>query len=341
MLRRLAFCLGVFALLTGVVHPASAAEPFRIIVPEPETPLAPNSVIDLALQLGYYAKAGVDVQLVRVQATPSAIAALRSGQGEMANVGTDIALQLIARDQMKLRGVISPDKALPYVIVAKDAIADPKALAGKIFGVGQIGSVDYVQSRAVLSHLGVDRDLLRYVPVGQPMVRAQALIAGTIDATTMTLGTWLTLPNHDGLHVLLDERAYYAAAPLITKLNVVTEETARARRREVEAVVRAIVRISRDFARDPGLWVEAMAKARPDVPRAQLEVLAKAYADGWSVDGGLDEKELAATTDALYRTEEFKSLPRRVEPTEWIDREFLDIVLRDLGTYKGDAGTRN
>lgn len=312
------------------------AEPFRIIVPEPETPLVPNSVIDLAAQLGYYKKAGVDVELVRVRATPSAVAALKSGQGDMANIGLDIALQLVARDQMQLKGVVTPDKALPFVIVAKKVIATPKQLEGRIFGVGQVGSVDYVQSRMVLGNLGVDIGKLTFLAVGQPLVRAQALAAGQVDATAITLGTWLTLGDKDGLGVLIDQEAYYKAAPLITKLNVVTAETAKMRHKEVEAVVKAIIAASRDFARDPELWVDAMAKARPDVPRDQLETLSKAFAKSWVVDGGLDTAELAYTTDALYKSADFKDIERRVAPAEWIDRSFVEEALRDLGAPNGE-----
>jgi NitT/TauT family transport system substrate-binding protein len=304
----------------------AAAEPFRIIITEPETPLVPNSVIDLADQLGYYKKAGVDVELVRVKATPAAVAALRSGQGEMANIGLDIALQLIARDQMQLRGVISPDKALPFVIVGKKDIAGPKQLEGKIFGVGQVGSVDYVQSRMVLTKLGVDIDKLRFLPVGQPPIRAQALAAGQIDATAVTIGTWLTLPSQDGLRLLLDQADYYQAAPLITKLNVVTAETAKTRAKDVAAVVQAILAASRDFAKNPELWVDAMVKARPDIKREQFEVLAKAYEKSWQVNGGLDETELEFTTDAFYKSDDFKDIPKRVDPKEWIDRSFIEAA---------------
>jgi NitT/TauT family transport system substrate-binding protein len=327
MFRPMSAC-AVLAVALSAFCLAAAAEPFRIIVPEPETPLVPNSVIDLALQLGYYKKEGVDVELVRVKATPSAVAALRSGQGDMANIGTDIALQLIARGQLDLRGVISPDKALPFEIVAKAAITTPKQLEGAAFGVGQVGSVDYVQSRIVLAKLGLDVSKLRYLAVGQPMVRAQALLAGQIDATAVTIGTWLTLPRKDGLAVLVDQAAYYKAAPLVTKLNVVTAETAKTRHREVGGVVRAILIASRDFARDPALWVDAMAKARPDVSRDQLEALARAYRDDWSIDGGLDAQDLAFTTEALYKSEDFKDIPRRVTPADWIDRSFIDAAGR-------------
>jgi NitT/TauT family transport system substrate-binding protein len=339
-MTRIARSLLVFAafiapVLTGA--PQAAADPFRIIITELETPLVPNSVIDLADQMGYYKKAGVDVQIVRVRATPSAVAALRSGQGDMANISLDIALQLIARDQMKLRGVISPDRALPFVIVGKKGITSVKQLEGKIFGVGQIGSVDYVQSRNVLSNLGVGVDKVRYLAVGQPSVRGQSLLAGQIDATTVTLGTWLTMPSKDTLDMVLDQTAYYEAAPFVTKLSVVTDETAKNKKTEVEAVVRATITASRDFAMHPEMWVDAMVKARPDVPRGQLEELAKAYAKNWTVNGGLDDADLAATTDALYKTDDFQSLPRKVAPSEWIDKSFIETVLRELGEYKAAA----
>ena len=315
------------ALLLSLLPVLSAsAAPFRIIVTEAETPLVPNSVIDLADQLGYYKKAGVDVELVRVKATPAAVAALRSGQGEMANIGTDIALQLIARGQMDLKGVISPDKALPYAVVAKTDIATPQQLEGKVFGVGQVGSVDYVQSRMVLPKLDIDTAKVTFLPVGQPLVRAQALAAGRIDATAVTIGTWLTLPSQDGLHLLIDQATYYQAAPLVTKLNVVTAETAQKRGKDVAAVVEAILTASRDFARNPELWVDAMTKARPDVKREQLELLAKAYEKSWSVDGGLDEKELEFTTNAFYGSADFKDIPKRVEPKDWIDRSFIEAA---------------
>ena len=80
--------LSVRSTAAALARSGRAAEPFKLIVTETETPLVPNSVSDLALGLGYYKRAGVDVELVRVQQTPSAVAALRSGQGDMANIGS-------------------------------------------------------------------------------------------------------------------------------------------------------------------------------------------------------------------------------------------------------------
>jgi NitT/TauT family transport system substrate-binding protein len=305
------------------------ADSFKLIVTETQTPLVPNSVSDLAIRLGYYKRAGVDVELVRVQQTPSAVAALRTGEGDMANIAIDTALQLVGRDQMKLKGVISPDKALPFLIAAKKTITTPADLEGKVFGVARIGSADYTVSRAALAKLGVPIDRLQYLSIGQPPVRAQSLIAGQIDATAISIGVWTTLPDKSALAVLVDQQNFYRLAPFVSKLNVVTEEVAKTKAKEVAAVVRAIIMASRDFADNPTLWVDAMVEARPDVKRADLEALAAAYRDSWSVNGGLNLGDIKFTTDTEYESPDFKDL-RRVEPSEWVDTSFVDTALKDL-----------
>jgi NitT/TauT family transport system substrate-binding protein len=307
------------------------AEPFKLIVTETQTPLVPNSVADLAIGLGYYQRAGVDVELVRVGQTPSAVAALRSGQGDMANIAIDTALQLVGRDQMKLEGVVSPDKTLPFLIAAKNGLAAPKDLDGKVFGVARIGSADYTLSRVVLAKLGIDVDSLQYLAVGQPPVRAQSLVAGRIDATAISIGVWLAMPDKSGVRAMVDQASFYKLAPFISKLNVVTADVAKSKAKQVAAVVRGIIMASRDFAKNPKLWVAAIEKARPDVKPEDLEVLGEAYRDEWSVNGGLNLAAVKFTTDTDYQSPDFKDL-RPVAPKEWIDTGFVDAALKDIGT---------
>jgi NitT/TauT family transport system substrate-binding protein len=329
--KKLAFgFLGALTLAALAFSPARA-ETFKLIVTETETPLVPNSVSDLAIGLGYYKRAGVDVELVRVQQTPSAVAALRSGQGDMANIALDTALQLVGRDQMKLKGVVSPDKALPFMIAAKKGVAGVKDLNGKVFGVARVGSADYTLSRAALAKLGADVDSLRYLAVGQPPVRARALAAGQIDATTISIGVWLSMPDKSEVHALVDQEAFYQAAPFVSKLNVVTEEAAKTKSKEIAGVIRGIILASRDFAKDPKLWVAAMEKARPDVKPEELEKLGDAYRKEWSVNGGINVEAIKFTTDMSYKSPDFKDL-RPVEPKEWIDTSYVDRVLKDIGT---------
>jgi NitT/TauT family transport system substrate-binding protein len=326
----LAAC-GLAVLMFSPCGNAANAEPFHIITTETEIPLVPNSVIDLASRLGFYKQAGVEVELVRVQQTPSAVAALNSGEGQMANIGFDAALQLEARGQMNLKGVISPDKALPFLLVAKKEYTTPKELEGKVFGVARLGSVDYMLSRLVLAKYGVNPDTVQYLAVGQPAVRATSLVAGRIDATLISIGVWSGLPDKTGLSVMVDEGDVYKAAPFVTKLNVVSEDVARDRSQDVQGVVRGIMMASRAFAADPGVWVDAMQKARPDWKRADLAALAQAYRLEWAVNGGLNLTNLAFTTDTLYRGPDWSDL-KRIDPRDWIDTRFVDAVLADSGT---------
>jgi len=316
-------------LLVGVS--AVAAQPFRLILTHLEPPLVPNSVMDLALELGYFEREGVDVELVRVQQTPSAIAALQANEGEMANIGVDALLQLAAQGVTDLKAVASPNKSLPFLIASKDSITSPSQLAGRSFGVGRVGSLDHSLSTKVLTDAGVNVEQLDILSLGQPAVRAQALAAGQVDATTMSIGVWLSLPDKTGLHVLVDQDDYYASAPVINKVNVVPEAVLANRGDEVEGVLRALVKISRDFSEDPDKWAAAMAPYAGNLDAAGLDALAESFAGTWSVNGGMSRAELQFTQDWIYATEDFKGVAA-VELDRWVDFSVLDGILADMGT---------
>ncbi len=319
---------GAAVLVLGAVVPAHA-EPFRMIVTDLEVPLVPNSVIELAELEGYYDRAGVDVEFVRVQQTPLAIAALRAGDGEMANVALEALLHATAQGAENLRGVMSPNRSLPFLIAGRgiDAVAE---LAGKRFGIGRIGSVDHLLSMKVLTEAGLDVSTLELVALGQPQARAQALLAGQIDATTMGIGTFTAIDDNRQVHVLVGVEAYYNAAPILSKLNVVRADTLADRSEEVDAAIQAITLASRDFAADPALWVAAMRKARPDVAEADLEQLAGTFAGSWSIDGGISQAELEAAQAWLHGSEDFAD----IEPApldDWADLGPVRRVIARVG----------
>lgn len=305
MKRVIALAAAAFlaALLSGPV----AAEPFRLIVSDAETPLVPNSVMELAKQEGYFDRAGVEVEFVRVEQSPMVMAALRAGEGEMANVSLDVLLQAVGAGATDLRGVMSPNKALPFLIAGKGvgAVGD---LAGKRFGIGRVGSVDHLLSMRVLEAAGVDVSSLELVALGQPQARAQALLAGQIDATTMGIGTFTAVDDAADVSVLVSPDDFYRAAPVLSKLNVVTADTLAKRGPEVQAVIEALLLAARDFQADPQRWVTAMQKARPDVAKEDLEMLSKAFAGSWTVNGGISEGELKAAQDWLHQSEDFAGM---------------------------------
>ncbi len=333
MMRKIA--MAVAACIAGAFAAPLAAEPFRLIVSDAETPLVPNSVMELAKQEGYFDRAGVDVEFVRVEQSPMVMAALRAGEGEMANVSLEALLQAVGSGATDLRGVMSPNKALPYLIAGK-GVADLGALSGKRFGIGRVGSVDHLLSMRVLEAAGVDVASLELVALGQPQARAQALLAGQIDATTMGIGTFTAVDDAADVSVLVTPDDFYRAAPVLSKLNVVTAETLAARGPEVQAVIEALVLAARDFQADPQRWVAAMEKARPDVAPEDLQMLAKAFAGSWTVNGGISEGELTAAQDWLHESEDFAGVDR-APLASFAEFAPLRAVIEKLGVSdKGD-----
>jgi NitT/TauT family transport system substrate-binding protein len=326
--------LGSAVLLCSVAGTGLQAEPFRLIVTHLEPPLVPNSVMDLAVELGYFEREGVEVELIRVQQTPLAIAALLAGEGEMANVGVDALLQITIQQGPVLKAVASPNKALPFLIAAKSDIEAIDDLAGRSFGVGRIGSLDHSLSTKVIEAGGVDTASLDFVTLGQPNVRAQALAAGQIDATTMSIGAWMSIPDRTGLHVLVPQEAYYAAAPVVNKVNAVPLGVLEARRDDVVAVTRALNRISRDFAADPTVWAKAMVPHAGTLTEDELVQLAHSFDGSWSVNGGMNRDEMTFTQQWLYETEDFKDAPA-IEIDVWTDFSILAQVLDEMGVEAG------
>lgn len=313
---------------------SAQAQPFRIIISETETPLVPNSVMELALQQGYFDREGVKVEFVRVQQTPMVMAALRSGEGEMANVALESLLLAVAQGAQDLRGVMSPNKSLPFMIAGRgvDKAAD---LNGKRFGIGRIGSVDHLLSMRVLQASGVDTDSLELLALGQPQSRAQAMLAGQIDATTMGIGTFSTLSSQADLSVLVDVDQFYKAAPILSKLNIVRSDTLAQRGDEVQAVIAALTLAARDFETEPQAWITAMQQARPDVDLIDLQMLAGAFEGSWSVNGGLSAVEIQAAQDWLHSSPDFEGIPPATLD-QIVDLAPLEAVLKRIG--RSDLG---
>jgi NitT/TauT family transport system substrate-binding protein len=181
---------------------------------------------------------------------------------------------------------------------------------------------------------------MEVVTLGQPAVRAQALAAGQVDATTMSIGTWLSIPDKTGLSILIPQDVYYAGAPVVNKVNVVRKDFLDERRADVEAVVRALTKISRDFAQDPGKWAAAMEPYAPDLSPEQLQELAQSFAGGWSVNGGMGREELVFTQAWVFQTDDFKGA-EPVSLESWVDFSVADKVLEELGVAdSGDEPTR-
>jgi len=140
----------------------------------------------IAQEKGYFQKYGLDVTLVFVRSTPLLIAAMKSGNIPVAyGAGSGILNASVAESDMKVIATFMGK--MTNNLVARPGIKTGKDLRGKIVGVQSIGGTNWMGALLWLEQLGLDlrRDNVTIQPVGDQIVRSQALETGTIDAAAI------------------------------------------------------------------------------------------------------------------------------------------------------------
>jgi NitT/TauT family transport system substrate-binding protein len=343
-MRRLASIALVVGVLATACAPAAAppattagATPpplmqLKVGVALTPAPALPESALWLAQDLGFYQKEGLDVQIVEVNATPAVITAMRVGEVDVGDINFQDVIQLTATKDLELRTINSASGRNFFMIVGKSSIGSVSELQGKTFAIAQVGSQDHQLSSKVMAAKGLAADAVNYVAVGAPNVRAQALVAGQIDATTMSLGTWVTVQNQPNLKILMGVDEYYNAVPLVNKGDAVTLKVLSEKPEALRRFTSALIKASRYLAENKNAWVDAMAKRRPEIARPDLEYLWDQFGASWAVNGQLNVSAYQTSTDFLYEQGTFKDAPR-IEAKDWADTEFVDSALKGLGVY--------
>jgi NitT/TauT family transport system substrate-binding protein len=140
----------------------------------------------IAQEKGFFAKNGVNVQQIYMPGSPVMIASMASGQVHIANSGGTAALGAAAGG-LDLRVIGTFTSRIPFDLVVRPNIKNPKDLRGKRVGVQVIGGTIWMAAMLGLEHLGLDsrRDDIQVVAAGDQTMLSQALEKGTIDATVV------------------------------------------------------------------------------------------------------------------------------------------------------------
>jgi NitT/TauT family transport system substrate-binding protein len=295
-------------------------------------PALPESVLWLARDLGFYQKEGVDVQLTEYDATPTVVTAMRTGDVDVGDINSEDVIRLTASKDLEMRTISSASGRNFFMIVGKSGIGSVLELQGKSFAVARVGSQDHALSSKVLGVKGLAPDAVNYVAVGAPNARAQALLAGQIDATTVSLGTWVTVQHQPNVKVLVDVDDYYNSLPLVNKGNAVTTKVLAEKPEALRRFTLALIQTSRYLAENKSAWVDGMARLRPDISQSDLSYLWDQFGASWAVNGQLNVGAYQTSTEFLYEQGTFPNLPK-IDAKDWVDTEFVDAALKDLGVY--------
>lgn len=161
---------------------------------------------ELAAQLGYYARRGVDVQLVRFSAYSDSIEALRDGKVDAGLHTLDDALRLSAAER-QVRTVLLTDYSYGGDgLVVRAGITAPADLRGKKIGV-EVGTVGHYSLMLILqrAQLAITDVAIVSIPAWEIQ---QAMVDGRIDAG-VTWEPYLTSTAQQiGGQVLITSRDY-------------------------------------------------------------------------------------------------------------------------------------
>src|SRR5689334_11302640 len=140
----------------------------------------------IAQEQGLFAKHGVDSDVVFIRTGPIQVAAVSSGGTQLAFAGS-ASILAAAAGGADLRAIASFSNRLSYTVIARPDIKRPEDLRGKRFGVQAIGGSVWMGAVLGLEYLGLEprRDNINILSIGDQTVLAQALEAGTIDATVL------------------------------------------------------------------------------------------------------------------------------------------------------------
>jgi NitT/TauT family transport system substrate-binding protein len=180
-LRRLALSAVVLA---GLAAPAArAAEPVTLgTVGQASANLWPELI---ALDQGFFAAEGLQVDLVFVQSSAALVQQIAAGSLGIATQ-TGLADPLRAVGMGASIAVVRIDvQAPPYDLVAKPGITNIKELKGKVISLGGPKDITRIYVERMLAPNGVNPGDFDMVFAGATTARASALLAGAVDAAIL------------------------------------------------------------------------------------------------------------------------------------------------------------
>ena len=171
----------LLALTASFVRAQGLLEKLRVAY----TVISPTQLnVWTAKETGFYAKHGLDVDLVLLVGAPLAVTAMLAGETPIIHTGASavITSNLTGSGAVLIAGSVN---RFPYVLFVTDQITRVEDLKGKKFGVSRIGSADNAAAQTVLERYGLKADDVGYVTIGSVPARLAAMQSNIIQATLL------------------------------------------------------------------------------------------------------------------------------------------------------------
>jgi NitT/TauT family transport system substrate-binding protein len=272
----------------------------------------------IAAEAGLFRKYDLEIPLVFVTPGAPAVAAILSGDSEVAVIGAaSITRPFVQgnKDPVIIGGIKS---LLTHSILAKPDIKRPEQLKGKRIGVSRIGSNPHYFAVQALRHYGIDSREVSYIQAGGAPETLAALVAQGIDAAVLTVPTDAQALKL-GYHYVIygpDLRIAYAATTFTTRRSIVAK-----REPVIGRFLRAMAESAKIMHTDKEYTYKVLGKYLRIDDRKLLEA-------SYNVEIKALEPRLAIKLEGLQSTlEEIAPVDPRaknVKPQEMIDTRYLD-----------------
>lgn len=336
MIRRLLVLSFVIAMATMIAVPSPAVGQPQATVRVVHVPVLIFAPLYVAMERGYFAKQGIEVELVTTPGGVSSFAVLAGGRAEVVVGGLGAALfNAAARDlDFKVVGPVHmerPPVSTPLVISKKawdsGEIRSVRDLRGKRVSTNVLGSATEYWVQSALLKGGLTIDDVQLVAVNFPEVPA-ALANGAIAAGL--LGEPLaTLAEDQGQIVRLSED--FVNGVQVTALYY-SGEFMRAQPKLALGFMVAWLQASRDLFND-GYKRDDVAAIVEKYTRVPALIVKKARPPFHEPNGQMNFNDFKRLQEFFKRRGQL-TYEKPLEPKQYIDTSYVRAALRILGPFK-------
>lgn len=171
----------------------------------------------VAREAGLYRQNGLDVDVVFLRGSTTAIKALTAKEAQFAALGASSSV-LARLGGMDTVLIATAAPGLSFYLVARGEIRNAHDLKGKKVAISRPGTDSDLAARLAVRKLGLAEKEVGFITIGSDTERLTALNQGVVDATVLTPTAYVAAQKL-GFHALLDLREAnvpYEAASLIT-----------------------------------------------------------------------------------------------------------------------------
>jgi NitT/TauT family transport system substrate-binding protein len=271
-----------------------------------------------AQEAGLFKKYDLDVPLVFVTPGAPAVAAILSGDSEVAVIGAaSVTRPFVAgnKEPVVIGGI---KNLLTHSIIAKPDIKTPEQLKGKRIGVSRIGSNPHYFAVQALRRFGIDSREVSYIQAGGAPETLAALVAQGIDAAVLTVPTDAQALKL-GYHYVIygpDLKIAYAATTFTTRRSIIAKRSP-----VIGRYMRAVAEAAKIMHTDREYMYKVLGKYLRVDDRKLLEA-------SYNVESKALEPRLEIKLEGIQSTlDEIAPVDPRaktVKPQELVDTRYLD-----------------